>query len=243
MISHRLFFYTVKISNVLFSLWRHVMYCMQCLRFERNMLKNKGNVINRKIIGLNCIKEFISLVRQDFLKYKISKSCLVCEINSICNVKPPNTLSLYIHITLYFLHMYEVNTFSLLLINHGKTRVYLIHLKMNKTLLLPRYCSPDGQVDLRQDQWPDRVCWPDSGTDPHGDVHPTYRDRRWTDDKGPVPTRQLQVAGQGEGEREFKTAGYCLMKFCWVLRNRKKTLKFTRGTLLLCPKTCTYKNI
>ena len=73
-------------------------------------------------------------------------------MNSIFNIKPSNILSLYIHITLYFLHIYEVNTFRLLLIIYGETHVNLIHLKMNKTLILFQYCSPDGQVDLRQDQ-------------------------------------------------------------------------------------------
>ena len=30
-------------------LWCHVMYCMQCLGYERNMLKTLENVINRKL--------------------------------------------------------------------------------------------------------------------------------------------------------------------------------------------------
>ena len=48
--------------------WRHVMHCMQCLRFEQtwDCWKTKENVISRKFMLLTLNIEFISRVRQFF---------------------------------------------------------------------------------------------------------------------------------------------------------------------------------
>ena len=83
------YFLAVKISKALFSqcennkqLW-HVMYCLQCQRFERKPLKKcfwgwKWNspVSWDRILHL----------------WQYQKSCLTHKINSIFNVKPLNIL-------------------------------------------------------------------------------------------------------------------------------------------------------
>ena len=56
LISSQAVIFTLKISKVLFSkcennrlLRRHVMYCMQFLRYERNMVKNQRKYYEQKI--------------------------------------------------------------------------------------------------------------------------------------------------------------------------------------------------
>ena len=38
-----------NIKNVILTMWRHVMYCMQRLRFDRNMFKNQRKCNKQEI--------------------------------------------------------------------------------------------------------------------------------------------------------------------------------------------------
>ena len=98
------------------QLWRHIIYYMQCLRFERNIFKIIENVKNKtkpEISMLSTLNmEFISLVRQYLFnifnrdshsrKYK-KKICLIREINFMFSIKP------FLFITkLRFIHWIKV---------------------------------------------------------------------------------------------------------------------------------------
>lgn len=103
------YLHTLEISNLLFSqckfnkrIWRHILYCIQCPRFERLVFKNQTNCNKQKIQCFLRIS-IISLVTW-FLLYifircwhiwKYQKFFLTREIGSIFNVKPMNIL--YVH--------------------------------------------------------------------------------------------------------------------------------------------------
>ena len=62
--------------------WRHLWYCKQCQRFERNKLKNQRTFFfTRKT-------RFLNMFTLALNSSKYEESCLTCEIDSICNVKP-----------------------------------------------------------------------------------------------------------------------------------------------------------
>ena len=58
-----------------------VMYCMQCLRFERNMFKDQWKCNKQKIQCLTLDMDFISLVRQDLVlcTCECIKTLLLCH--------------------------------------------------------------------------------------------------------------------------------------------------------------------
>ena len=87
--------------------WRHVLYCMQCLKFERNVFKTKENVINSKFNDFD-IEGGIYFTHETgfFLHINIKKSRLTRKLNSLFNVKTWNTLYLFLIRTAPYLWWY-----------------------------------------------------------------------------------------------------------------------------------------
>ena len=111
MISSQAVIFTLKISSVIFTvwkyklLWHHIMNRMQHPRFERNMLKKHGKCNNKqKVQFLMLNMEFILLLRQNLKNIFIF--CLTSERNFVFNIKPLNILYIFLQI---FFHTVEIS--------------------------------------------------------------------------------------------------------------------------------------
>ena len=111
---HKSVIFTVCENNK--RLWRHVMHCMQCLKFEQT--NTKENVINRKFRTLDVEYWIYFTSKSNFLIFSLvlrirennkQKSCLTHEINSIFNIKSSE-------FSVYYISIFNFKPFNILYI-------------------------------------------------------------------------------------------------------------------------------